>query len=132
LLDLDTLMSRAVEIHGHKGPFLAIGIRASLEALRRLGRIDLCIVSCPQVKPYLCILDGIKAILPDTAVEVRESSSGLKITFRSDNGTVSLSVRSEALARYTGKPWDTLPMLADEALSIDFYDLFEEESAYRS
>lgn len=132
MLDLDTLMSRAVEVHGHKGPFLAIGIRASLEALRRLGRIDLCIVSCPQVKPYLCILDGIKTVLPDTAVEVRGSSSGLKITFRSGNGTVSLSVREEALARYTGRPWDTLPKLADEALSIDFYDLFKEESTYRS
>ncbi|MEM2699068.1 MAG: hypothetical protein QXF17_07110, partial [Ignisphaera sp.] len=69
MTDLSPLMSRAVEVHGHKGPFLALGVKASIEASRRLGKIDLCIVSCPRVKPYLCILDGIKAVHPDAAIE---------------------------------------------------------------
>ncbi|MCX8161481.1 MAG: formylmethanofuran dehydrogenase subunit E family protein [Candidatus Bathyarchaeota archaeon] len=125
-------MSRAVKVHGHRGPFLALGIRASIEASRRLGGIDLCIVSCPQVKPYLCILDGIRTILPDTIVEVRESSSGLKIMFRSDKSVLSLSVRKEILERYLGRSWDILPILADEVLSMGFHDLFDEESIYGS
>ncbi|MEM2740145.1 MAG: hypothetical protein QXQ29_05030 [Candidatus Bathyarchaeia archaeon] len=128
--DLSMIISRAVEAHGHKGPFLALGIKASIEASRRLGRIDLCIVSCPRVKPYLCILDGIKAVHPDAAIELRESGSGLKITFRSGRGILTLSVREDVLGRYLGRSWDILPILADEALSIDFYDLFEEESIY--
>ncbi|MCS7113096.1 MAG: hypothetical protein RMJ00_00950 [Nitrososphaerota archaeon] len=132
MTDLNLLMSRAVKVHGHRGPFLALGIRASIEASRRLGGIDLCIVSCPQVKPYLCILDGIRTILPDTIVEVRESSSGLKIMFRSDKSVLSLSVRKEILERYLGRSWDILPILADEVLSMGFHDLFDEESIYGS
>jgi len=120
------IISRAVEAHGHKGPFLALGIKASIEASRRLGRIDLCIVSCPRVKPYLCIIDGIRAALPDTIVEVRESSRGLRIEFRSDEGVLTLSVREDVLERYIGRSWDILPSLADEALSMDLHDLFEE------
>lgn len=132
MTDLNLLMSRAVKVHGHRGPFLALGVRASIEASRRLGGIDLCIVSCPQVKPYLCILDGIRTILPDTIVEVRESSSGLKIMFRSDRSVLSLSVRKEILERYLGRSWDILPILADEVLSMGFHDLFDEESIYGS
>ncbi|MEM4461454.1 MAG: hypothetical protein QW695_01100 [Candidatus Bathyarchaeia archaeon] len=124
--DLSIIISRAVEAHGHKGPFLALGIKASIEASRRLGRIDLCIVSCPRVKPYLCIIDGIRAALPDTIVEVRESSRGLRIEFRSDEGVLTLSVREDVLERYIGRSWDILPSLADEALSMDLHDLFEE------
>jgi len=126
LSDLSMIISRAVEAHGHKGPFLALGIKASIEASRRLGRIDLCIVSCPRVKPYLCIIDGIRAALPDTIVEVRESSRGLRIEFRSDEGVLTLSVREDVLERYIGRSWDILPSLADEALSMDLHDLFEE------
>lgn len=130
--DLNILLSRAVEVHGHKGPFLALGVRASIEALRKLRRIDTCIVSCPQVKPYLCVLDGIKAVIPDIVVEVKGSDSGLNITFRSSRSMLSLSVRRGVLERYLGRSWDILPILADEVLSMDFYDLFEEELLYGS
>lgn len=126
MTDLNLVMSRAVEAHGHKGPFLALGIKASIEASRRLGKVDLCIVSCPGVKPYLCIIDGIRAALPDTVIEVRESGRGLRIEFRSGRGVLALSVREDVLERYIGRSWDILPSLADEALSMDIRDLFEE------
>lgn len=126
-LSLQDMVGRAVEIHGHKGPFLMIGLKASIEAAKRLGSVDFCVVSCPPVKPYLCVLDGVKAFLPNVKLEVEESE-GLTLTFKSGAKAVSFKVKDEVLARYLGRPWSILPALADEVFSKKFCEIFRETS----
>lgn len=57
------LLDEAVNLHGHLGPFLVLGLKMSLQAKEVLGEKPVkCEVETVKKKPFLCILDGIKAV----------------------------------------------------------------------
>ena len=60
----ETLQDKAVKFHGHDGPFMIIGLRMGLVALRQLnahGWFDLQYrVRLRWRPPDVCILDGIQ------------------------------------------------------------------------
>ena len=59
----EELLERASEFHGHGGPFMVVGLRMGLEALRRLcasGWFDIrCRVELNWRPPDSCVIDGI-------------------------------------------------------------------------
>jgi formylmethanofuran dehydrogenase subunit E len=66
------LFENAVRLHGHLGPFLVLGLKMSLRARKILGRKPSgCEIATISGKPYLCAVDGIKAVIGN-AVTVKE------------------------------------------------------------
>ena len=65
LRELDIILKRAVEFHGHLGPFLVIGLRMGLIGLRELksekgtGKLRVT-ASLKYSVPFSCVLDGIQ------------------------------------------------------------------------
>lgn len=65
--ELDAILEKAVEFHGHLGPFLVLGVRMSLIGLRELGvkgnhkklRVT---ATLRNQTPFSCILDGIQVV----------------------------------------------------------------------
>jgi formylmethanofuran dehydrogenase subunit E len=59
--NLDSVIKRARELHGHLGPFLVIGVKIGEFAKKVLnGRME-ALVKVPMVTPFSCIIDGIQA-----------------------------------------------------------------------
>ena len=100
----EALQNKAVEFHGHGGPFMIIGLRMGLIALRRLdayGWFDLrCRVRLRWRPPDSCILDGIQVSTGCTTgkhnLEVEEGD-GVSAHFTKENEEVSIVLRQEVL-----------------------------------
>ena len=100
----EALQDKAVEFHGHGGPFMIIGLRMGLVALRRLdahGWFDLrCRVRLRWRPPDSCILDGIQVSTGCTTgkhnLEVEEGD-GVSAHFTKENEEVSIVLRKEVL-----------------------------------
>ncbi len=64
--ELGEILEKAVDLHGHLGPFLVLGIRMGLIGLRELGtkrgnqKLRVTVLTKPSV-PFSCVLDGVQA-----------------------------------------------------------------------
>jgi len=100
----EALQDKAVEFHGHGGPFMVIGLRMGLIALRRLdahGWFDIqCRVRLRWRPPDSCVLDGIQISTGCTTgkhnLEVEEGD-GISAHFTKENEKVSIVLRQEVL-----------------------------------
>jgi len=100
------LLDRAVEFHGHGGPFMVVGLRMGLAALRRLdakGWFDLrCRVSLRWKPPDSCVIDGIQSSTGCTMgkhnIEVGEGD-GIAAEFTSADMHLRITLRREVLER---------------------------------
>jgi formylmethanofuran dehydrogenase subunit E len=121
------LFNRAVEFHGHRGPYLALGLRMGLLALNTLearGWFDLrCRVSLPLKPPESCILDGIQfstgCTLGKRNIEVEEGTA-IKADFKGSGKALRVTAKTGALRRIetsisTGSGDEILSWLAEAA-----------------
>lgn len=100
------LERRAVEFHGHGGPFMTVGLRMGLYALGHLdcrGWFDLsCRVTLRWRPPDSCVIDGIQSSTGCTMgkrnIEVLEGN-GVSATFTSEGGSVTLTLRERVLKK---------------------------------
>lgn len=64
--ELEDILEKAVDFHGHLGPFLVLGIRMGLIGMRELGakrgnpKLHVTVMTKPSV-PFSCVIDGIQA-----------------------------------------------------------------------
>ena len=130
------LLDRAVEFHGHGGPFLIVGLRMGLTALKLFnakGWFDItCCLDLPFTPPHSCVIDGIQVATGCTMgkrnIEVidKEDISG---DFTTDKGRIRLSLKSKLLEKIEG----TLALLdegatqalMEELIETDYRNLFE-------
>ena len=98
------LVKRAVEFHGHLGPFLVLGLRAGLLALERLGaaKYELsAVVETESKPPASCIIDGIQVstgcTLGRANLRVKWHEGPPKIAFKKDSKLLEIKVRDVAL-----------------------------------
>jgi len=120
------LLQEAVRLHGHLGPFLALGLRMGVCAKRILrGKPRSCEVEAIDKKPYICVVDGIRAIVgSDVAIRGREA--GVAATFHGPGGEmVKLVVRGPVLQKYAGVPWEKCEEHAAEVLQESEENLLE-------
>ena len=118
----EELLRGAGEFHGHRGPFLILGLRIGLAALRLLdaeGWFDLkCRVRLPLKVPETCLLDGIQfstgCTLGKRNIEVEEGEEIEAFFEKRDGGRLVIKVRPEALS------------LIEEALSRGMEGMMEE------
>ena len=100
----EELERRAVEFHGHGGPFMTVGLRMGLYALEDLdckGWFDVsCKVTLRWRPPDSCVIDGIQSSTGCTMgkhnIEVVEGD-GISATFTSGGGSVTLTLRKEVI-----------------------------------
>jgi len=93
------LLEHAAEFHTHLGPFLVLGLRAGLAALRvlstRHGDPELSVeVDLPYRVPMSCLLDGIQFSTGCTAGNKR-------LTFRDSTEIVATFRRRDTMVRIT-------------------------------
>ena len=105
----EELERKAVEFHGHGGPFMTVGLRMGLYALERLncrGWFDLsCRAELRWRPPDSCVIDGIQSSTGCTMgkrnIEVVEGD-GVSATFTSKSGSVTLTLRNDVLDEIKG------------------------------
>lgn len=102
----DEILNRAIEFHGHGGPFMVVGPRMGLAALERLdahGWFDLkCVVRLRWAPPDSCVIDGIQTSSGCTMgkhnIEVEEQE-GIGAVFTKGEEVLEVNLRPEVLDR---------------------------------
>lgn len=121
----EKLLEEAYRLHGHLGPFLVLGLKMSLRAEEILGEKPLkCIVGTVNRKPYLCAVDGVKAVLGESLTEVREED-GLVAKFSGVNGETTIRVKRSLVEKYAKVPWEKCEEYAKEVMVGSDSQLFE-------
>jgi len=117
----------AIELHGHLGPFLVLGMRMGLLAERLLGeRAKACEVELPDNKPHLCALDGIRAVIDEDRVVLRDGD-GIAATFHGENGKkITLAVKNNVIGRYVNEPFERCEENAFKILSRDDAEILDQ------
>ncbi|RLE58087.1 MAG: hypothetical protein DRJ35_08580 [Thermoprotei archaeon] len=116
----------AARLHGHKGPFLALGYRAGEYAYKVLKPKNIkdlrCRVYLPLRTPYTCILDGIQASSGCTVgkrtLEFYESKD-IRLVFETDEKTLVLYPKTIPLG------YQDLERGFYDMLSKSFEEIFE-------
>ena len=130
----EELLERASEFHGHGGPFMVVGLRMGLEALRRLGAsgwFDVrCRVELNWRPPDSCVIDGIQVSTGCTMgkrnIEVSDAE-GIAAEFNKGEEHLRMVLRNEVLDRMrrTLATGEGAAPLVEEIAKADPSDLFE-------
>jgi len=102
--DLNPIVREAVEFHGHLGPFLVIGVRMGLIALRELKttRGDPKLQATTSLKhavPFSCAIDGIQVTTQCTV-----GNGKLKLKSMSETISAKFKLNQERQVTVTLKP----------------------------
>ena len=99
------LLARAVEFHGHLGPFLILGIRMGVIArsmLKAQNHEDLTAIMFVNPRPPIsCTVDGVQVssgcTLGKGTIRVSESTDRVAGEFHAGNRTCTVTVKPEVL-----------------------------------
>jgi len=134
--DLASILRRAVDFHGHFGPFLVVGVRAGIIALRELqtskeNKSLRAVASLAYSVPYSCILDGIQLSTGCTIGNKRlrfEESPTFTIELKDPgNEKVTVSIPPKAVDELKRKLAKDLPTKDLERLAHKVASMAEEE-----
>ena len=114
--ELEEAVEKAVDFHGHLGPFLVLGIRMGFIGLRELkikkgnSKLRVTMITKPSV-PFSCVIDGIQTTTGCTVgnrkLKVQDSSGNISAKFQPLNGkwaTVTLNpAKQEELEKLFSK-----------------------------
>lgn len=125
-LNLEQILSKAIKMHGHLGPFLVIGVKMGLLAERLLGeKARGCEFKTINKIPYLCTVDGIKSVVGENAVIVKEGN-GISAMFHGTYGKkVVLKIKKSIIEKYVNVPWEQCEESAHEILQEDEENLLD-------
>jgi len=104
---------------------LFLGLRAGLEGEGKLGgKPEACIIQTVNRKPYLCAVDGIKAMFRNILIEIRDGP-GLTFTFKGNNREITVKAKQGLVEKYAEAPWEKCEEYAREVMVSDGDQLFE-------
>jgi len=129
------LLERAIEFHGHGGPFMVIGLRMGLLALKHLdagGWFDLrCIVTLRWRPPDSCVIDGIQSSTGCTMgkynIEIEERD-GISAYFERDDGNLRITLKKDVekkIRNTLAKEHEGTHKLISELINARDLDIFE-------
>ena len=137
--ELDVILNRAEEFHGHLGPFLVLGVRMGLIGVRELeakGNQEKLRVTAMlrNSVPFSCVIDGIqvatKCTIGNKKLRLR-SSSGIAAKFKLQRGEqVTVTVNSASFDKLKRKllaenvPLEEVRQLAQIVASMPEEELF--------
>jgi formylmethanofuran dehydrogenase subunit E len=101
-----TLLARAVDFHGHLGPFLILGIRMGVMArsiLKAQNHNDVAVVvSVNRKPPESCTVDGVQiasgCTLGKGTIRVSESTDHVAGDFHAGNRACTITVKPKLLS----------------------------------
>lgn len=128
-VDINKLVDKGVEFHGHLGPFLIAGIRMGLLALRELeseGYRDLTAkVGTGNKPPLSCLADGIQistgCTLGKGNIEIRENGYP-KAEFSGNEKQLIIELRPEIFEKISDGPTQAR---AQEIMNLPESELFQ-------
>lgn len=131
------LEETAIQFHGHGGPFLVIGLKMGLHALKTLdakGWFNLtCTVYLNWAPPDSCVIDGIQSSTGCTMGKHNitvEDGEGIAAEFTDRNKSVKIKLRDDVLAeiRATLGSEEKYNSLMESLVDADSMELFQVES----
>ena len=134
--DLASILREARDFHGHFGPFLVMGVRAGMIAVRELqtdkeNKGLRAVASLIYSVPYSCILDGVQFSTGCTVGNKRlrlEESSDFSIVLEDPgNGKVTVALLSKAVDELKRKLAKDLSTEDVERLAHKVASMAEEE-----
>lgn len=117
-------LQRAVEFHGHLGPYLVLGLRAGLYANQILGRDPMKTEAFIQTKttpPESCFADGVQLSTGCTFGKGNislQQGEGLLVTFKKNSQELVLKLKKEIIEEMNALPSEEK---AWEDLAEDLY-----------
>lgn len=115
----DEFLSRAIEFHGHLGPYLVLGLKAGLFANKTFGRDPMkteAFIETKVTPPESCFADGVQFSTGCTFgkgnIHLKEEE-GLQVTFIRNNQKLILRLKKEIIEEINSLPseeeaWDNL------------------------
>ncbi|MEM3525771.1 MAG: formylmethanofuran dehydrogenase subunit E family protein [Candidatus Jordarchaeaceae archaeon] len=126
------LLERAVEFHGHLGPFLVLGLMMSKLAYKFLKQISSVKVKTKLEPPRSCVLDGIqvatKCTLGNRKLSFTESQSEISSEFKGNEGCIVVSCKNdflESLEKRMKRKEHTVEEEALNLLKMDEGEIFD-------
>lgn len=129
----DEFLLRAIEFHGHLGPYLVLGLKAGLYANQTFGREPMkteAFIETKTTPPQSCFADGVQFSTGCTFgkgnIHLKEGE-GLQVTFRRNNQKLTLRLRKEIFGEINSLPpkeeaWDKL---AEDLYQREIEKIFE-------
>jgi formylmethanofuran dehydrogenase subunit E len=131
----DELLKRAVEFHGHLGPFLVLGLKAGLLANHLLGKDFFkmtALVSTRPSPPESCFVDGVQFTTGCTMgkgnIKLRRSKN-TSVLFLKAGRELRLKLRENVLDSVRNVSEKESQTVALELLKRPSSELFDEEDA---
>jgi len=138
--ELEDILTKAVDFHGHLGPFLVLGIRMALTGIRELGakrgdpKLRVTAITKPSV-PFSCVIDGIQAATRCTVgnrkLRLRNSPKNIAAKFQileENSVTVTLNPdKQEELEKLVSKhaSFQEIEEIARNVISMADEELFK-------
>ena len=131
-VSLKDLIERGTEFHGHLGPFLVLGIRMGLLALKDLGSSghkDVeALVRTGTTPPISCLVDGIQISTGCTMGKGNIATEDLgraEATFYADGKSLTLKVKDKVIAEIKAGKYVNLEDFAWEVSERRDEELFD-------
>jgi formylmethanofuran dehydrogenase subunit E len=129
----EELLVRAIEFHGHLGPYLVLGLRAGLYANQVLGKDPMeteALILTKTTPPESCFADGVQFSTGCTLGKGNISlttGEGLLVTFKKGDQRLTLKLKSQIIEEIQSLPsqeeaWE---YFAKELLQRDIQKIFE-------
>ena len=129
----EEFLLRAVEFHGHLGPYLVLGLKAGLFANQVLGKEPMktkAIIETRPKPPQSCFVDGVQFSTGCTLGKGNISlieGEGLIVTFKKNNKILILKLKQEVIEEINSLPsneeaWENL---AKDLYQREIKEIFE-------
>lgn len=138
--ELGDILEKAVDFHGHLGPFLVLGVRMGLIGIRELEakrgnpKLRVTVMTKPSV-PFSCVIDGIQVVTKCTIgnrkLRLRNSPKTVSAKFQILEGnmvTVTLNLaKQEELEKLLSKhaSFQRTEKIARNVISMPEKELFK-------
>ncbi len=138
--EIEKVLEKAVDFHGHLGPFLVLGVRMGLTGLRELGtrkgdpKLRITATTKPSV-PFSCLIDGIQSATQCTVgnrkLKLNSSRESISAKFQIPEGnalTITLNpIKKEELERLLSKHGSVreIEKIARKVVSMPEMELFK-------
>lgn len=129
----DEFLQKAIEFHGHLGPYLVLGLRAGLYANQILGKQPMkteAFIKTRTSPPQSCFADGVQFSTGCTFGKRNISlteGEGLQVIFEKNDQKLILKLREEVIEEINSLPpqeeaWEEL---AKDLYKREIKDIFE-------
>jgi formylmethanofuran dehydrogenase subunit E len=116
------LLKRAIDFHGHLGPFLVLGLKMSKTAFKLLKQVTSVRAKTRLKPPRSCVLDGIQIATQCTSGNMKlivvESQSEIIGEFRGEDKKILIVCKKSFLDELESRMKRKEKPLEEEALNI--------------